>query len=242
MRPETAAIVLLYAVTIFLSAFLLFALQPIIAKVILPWFGGTAAVWTTCLLFFQAVLLGGYLYSHLTTRYLAPRTQAVLHVVLLVLSLASLPILPSAGWKPAPDADPLGRILLLLAVSVGPCYAMLSTTGPLLQAWFSREQPGAVPYRLFALSNFGSFLALLGYPFLFEPLLAVLTQSLAFSVGYVAFAIACSAIALRSFRRSAAPGVFSGSSWGEERPQPIRWTQALEWAPGPRWPARCCWP
>ncbi|HEX7928378.1 MAG TPA: fused MFS/spermidine synthase, partial [bacterium] len=220
-------VAVLYAVTIFLSAFLLFALQPIIAKVILPWFGGTAAVWTTCLLFFQALLLVGYGYSHVTTRYLAPRAQAVLHVALLALSLASLPILPDAAWKPSPDVDPLKRILLLLFVSVGPAYGMLSTTGPLLQAWFAREQPGSVPYRLFALSNFGSMLALLGYPFGFEPLLSVSAQSRAFSVGYVAFAAACSAIALRAFRKQ--PQRYRFGETDRAPAAPLRWTQLVEW-------------
>lgn len=225
VRPGTVGIVALYAVTIFLSAFLLFAVQPIIGKVILPWFGGTAAVWTACLLFFQAVLLGGYAYAHLTTRWLQPRAQAAVHVVLLLASLASLPILPGAAWKPGPEGDPLLRIVALLALSVGPTYAMLSTTGPLLQAWFSRERPGAVPYRLFALSNLGSMLALLGYPFAFEPLLSVRTQSLAFAIGYAAFALACAGLALRAATRRPAP------AWlREDRPAaPLRPAQVITW-------------
>jgi spermidine synthase len=220
-----ARLTLLYAVTIFLSAFLLFEVQPIIGKVILPWFGGAAAVWTACLLFFQAVLLLGYGYAHLTTRYLAPRAQAVLHLVLLAGSLASLPILPSAAWKPEPGADPLWRITLLLAASIGPTYGMLSTTGPLLQAWFARERPGAVPYRLFALSNLGSMLALLGYPFGVEPLLPVRTQSTAFTAGYVAFALACGTLAWRAGRHRPAPQRQSG----QPPAPPIRLGRALQW-------------
>ncbi len=215
----------LYAVTIFLSAFLLFEVQPIIGKVILPWFGGAAAVWTACLLFFQAVLLVGYGYAHLTARYLAPRAQAWLHLALLAASLASLPILPSAAWKPQPGADPLWRIALLLAASIGPTYAMLSTTGPLLQAWFARERPGAVPYRLFALSNLGSMLALLGYPFGVEPLLPVRTQSAAFTVGYVLFALACGTLAWRAGRHRAAA---LSHEWRPPVP-PVRPGQALQW-------------
>ena len=110
--------ILPYAATIFLSSFLLFLVQPIIAKQILPWFGGSAAVWTTCLVFFQAVLLGGYAYADLTTR-LGSRRHAMLHVTLLVVSLACLPILASTGWKPMGDENPVGRILLLLAATIG---------------------------------------------------------------------------------------------------------------------------
>jgi hypothetical protein len=121
----------LYPLTVFL-AFLLFLVQPIIAKQILPWFGGSAAVWTTCLVFFQAVLLGGYAYADLGTR-LGPRRQAMLHVVLLLASCAFLPILASAGWKPQGDEAPVGRILLLLTATIGLPYFLLSTTTPLLQ-------------------------------------------------------------------------------------------------------------
>jgi SAM-dependent methyltransferase len=150
-------------------------------------------------------------------------------VGLLALSMASLPILPDAAWKPGPAAEPLGRILLLLLVSVGPAYGMLSTTGPLLQAWFARERPGSVPYRLFALSNFGSMLALLGYPFGFEPLMPVRAQSLAFSVGYVVFAIACSVLALRAFRKL--PN-FTWNAWSPAATpasQRMHWGTLLEW-------------
>jgi hypothetical protein len=233
-RASTRAVgvAALYAFTIFLSAFLLFAVQPIAAKVILPWFGGTAAVWTTCLLFFQTLLLLGYLYSHAAIRLLTPRAQALLHVVLLGLSLLSLPILPGPNWKPGPDAEPLGSILLLLLASVGPVYSMLSTTGPLLQAWFARERPGAVPYRLFALSNLGSMLALLGYPFAVEPLLPVGAQSRAFSVGYALFAAACAALALRQWRTHTGAG-HATTSWadgtGSAREARVRVGQALEW-------------
>jgi hypothetical protein len=151
---------ILYAATIFLSAFLLFQVQPIIAKMILPWFGGSAAVWNTCMLFFQAMLLAGYLYAHWSIRYLTPRRQAALHATLLGLSLLLLPITPGSGWKPTDAAHPAGRILLLLAVNVGLPYFLLSTTSPLVQAWYTRAGRGAVPYRLFALSNLASLLAL----------------------------------------------------------------------------------
>src|SRR5262245_33055049 len=111
-----------YAATIFLSSFLLFLVQPLIARQILPWFGGTAAVWTTCMLFFQTVLLAGYAYAHFTNARLAPRAQAVLHIVLLAVSLALLPILPAEHWKPTGAEDPIVRILVVLTVSVGLPY------------------------------------------------------------------------------------------------------------------------
>src|ERR1039457_2538958 len=148
---------ILYALTILVSAFLLFQVQPVIAKIILPWFGGSAAVWTTCLLFFQMVLLLGYLYSHAVIRYLKPRAQMLLHAGLLAVSVLVLPIYPSASWKPAGAlTEPTFQILGLLAVTIGMPYFLLSTTGPLLQAWCSRRFHGAMPYRLYALSNAGS--------------------------------------------------------------------------------------
>jgi len=189
---------LLFAATIFLSAFLLFAVQPLIAKLILPWFGGSAAVWTTCMLFFQMALLLGYSYAHATSRYLKPQQQAWLHVGLLAISLLALPIIPSAWWKPAGSDDPLFRILGLLAATIGLPYLLLSSTSPLLQSWLARTHTGAVPYRLFALSNLGSMLALLGYPFLIEPQLASGQQAWGWSIAYAAFAVFCGWTAFRS--------------------------------------------
>ena len=144
----------LFASTILLSAFLLFLVQPIIAKQILPWFGGTSAVWTTCLVFFQVVLLAGYTYSHLTTRYLSPKYQARLHIALLAVSLLFLPIVPSEALKPAAGADAALRIVVLLVATIGLPYFLLSATGPLLQKWVAPRFPEKSVYRLFALSNF----------------------------------------------------------------------------------------
>ena len=156
---------LLYALTIVVSAFLLFQVEPIIAKIILPWFGGSAAVWTICLLFFQVVLLLGYAYAHAVVRYLKPRTQGIVHVALLLGSLAVLPIYPSVSLKPSGTGGThLGHFEALLALTIGLPYFLLSTTGPLMQAWYAREHKGAVPYRLFALSNAGSMFALLSVP------------------------------------------------------------------------------
>lgn len=194
---------LFYALTIFLSAFLLFQVQPMIAKMILPWFGGTAAVWATCLLFFQATLLLGYFYSHGIVKRLKPKHQWMLHASLLLVCLALLPIMPSASWKPlTPDAPTL-RILALLAATIGLPYFLLSTTGPLIQAWYVQSNPGAVPYRLFALSNLGSMLALLSYPPLVEPNLTLHQQAVTWSVAFALFAALCIFTGWRSWRGAA---------------------------------------
>jgi len=189
---------LLYALTILVSAFLLFQVQPVIAKIILPWFGGSAAVWTTCLLFFQMALLLGYLYAHAVIRYLKPRMQMVVHAALLLVSASALPIYPSLAWKPSGTEQPTFAILRLLAITVGLPYFLLSTTGPLLQAWYSRRFKGAMPYRLYALSNAGSMFALLSYPVLFEPLFTTHQQSWMWSAGYVVFVVLCGFSAFRS--------------------------------------------
>ncbi len=169
-------------------------MQPIVAKQILPWFGGSAAVWTTCLVFFQSALLAGYAYADLTTR-LGPRRQAMLHIALLALSLAWLPILAGSGWKPQGDEQPIVRILLLLAATIGLPYFLLSTSTPLLQAWYWRTFRAAVPYRLFALSNLASLLALLGFPLLFEPAMDLQQLGWGWSALYALFALLCAATA-----------------------------------------------
>ncbi len=181
----------LFAVSVFVSAFLLFQIQPLISKAILPWFGGTPNVWTTCLLFFQTVLFGGYVYAHLLTSKLTPRWQATVHSVLLIAAVATISILPDATWKPTGDEAPVIRILGLLLVTVGLPYFVLSTTGPLLQSWFGRTFPGRSPYRLYALSNIGSLLALVSYPFLFEPVIGMSQQSSIWSIGFFGLALLC---------------------------------------------------
>jgi SAM-dependent methyltransferase len=197
--PTARTAVLPYAVTIFLSAFLLFLVQPIIAKQILPWFGGSSAVWTTALVFFQSALLAGYAYADLTQR-LGVRRQALLHVGLLALSLLTLPILASAEWKPQGDEAPIVRILLLLTATIGLPYFLLSTTTPLLQAWYWRRFRAEVPYRLFALSNFASLIALLGFPVLFEPWLTLPQLGWAWSLLYAGFVLICAVTAWLSLR------------------------------------------
>ena len=215
-----------YGLAIFWGALLLFLVQPLIARFILPWFGGGPAVWTTCMLFFQVLLLGGYAYAHFSIRRLRPRTQVVTHLGLLLAALCLLPITPSEAWKPT-DADaPTAHILGLLLRCLGLPYLMLSSTGPLLQAWFSGAHPGVSPYRLYALSNVGSLLALLGYPFLVEPNLTRQQQATAWSwglVGFVLLAVWCGSRVWRAAETAAAPVAASAGDATPAAPAGRRW-------------------
>jgi SAM-dependent methyltransferase/MFS family permease len=184
-----------YAATIFLSSFLLFLVQPLIARLILPWFGGSAAVWTTCMLFFQMLLLGGYAYAHWLNDKVSGKKQAVLHTIFLAAALASLPILPALALKPSGGEEPISRILLLLGATVGLPYFLLASTSPLVQAWFARARPGSNPYRLFAMSNLASLGALVGYPFVVEPVLSAREQVTIWSWLFAAFALMCAGLA-----------------------------------------------
>jgi hypothetical protein len=224
----------IYASTIAVSAFLLFLVQPIIAKQILPWFGGSAAVWTTCMVFFQLVLLAGYFYSDLVINKLKPKAQAMVHGALILISLAFLPITANSNLKPLDADNPIGKILLLLLVTIGMPYFLLSTTGPLVQAWFSkansrntvneRDQSKKV-YRLYALSNVASMLALIAYPPLIEPNSNAVQQSIGWSSGYGLFALLALTCAWQSSKvtfsqspeelvsKSPAPGFALQSLW-----------------------------
>jgi SAM-dependent methyltransferase len=213
----------LFAATILLSAFLLFQVQPLIAKLILPWFGGSAAVWTSCMLFFQMALLGGYAYAHWLNGQQGKR-QTLIHVALIVGSLFLLPILPNPWWKPTSTEDPLLRILGLLTATVGLPYFLLSSTSPLLQSWYSRANGGAMPYRFFALSNAGSMLGLLAYPILVEPNLTAGQQAWSWSIAYVLFALVCGTVAFLSRRANVA---------SEAAPS--------DPGPAPAWPERLLW-
>src|SRR6185312_4511737 len=195
--PSPRVPAVLFGVTILLSAFLLFQVQPLIAKLILPWFGGSAAVWTSCMLFFQIALLGGYAWAH----WLSERPtsqQIVLHGALLLVSVAVLPIIPAARWKPVGGEDPLLGILGLLTATVGLPYFLLSATSPLLQSWYSRANGGAMPYRFFALSNAGSMAGLLTYPVFVEPNLTNRHQAWMWSAGFVAFMLCFLVVAFRA--------------------------------------------
>ena len=220
--PEDVGIsrhlVILFGCTVFLSAFLLFQVQPLIARLILPWFGGSAAVWATCMLFFQLVLLLGYLYAHWITSHLGADRQILLHGGLLAASLLILPIAPNPAWKPAGGANPTLGILGLLGATVGPPYFLLSTTGPLVQAWYARATRGQLPYRLFALSNFASLLALLSYPPLVEPYLATRNQALVWSLGFGVFAMLAVTVGIRS--RAHGCQAAAAQTWEETDPDP----------------------
>ncbi len=175
-----------FAVAIFTSAFLVFQIQPVIARFILPWYGGTPSVWTTCMLFFQLGLLAGYLYAHMLAKRLQLQHQVIVHGCLLVLSLFLLPITPELPESPQSLPQTL-EILKVLAVSVSFPFILLSASAPLLQHWFANAHPGKSPFRLYALSNVGSLLALLSYPFLVEPALTLSTQTWTWSCAYPAF-------------------------------------------------------
>ncbi|HSV57828.1 MAG TPA: fused MFS/spermidine synthase [Variovorax sp.] len=215
----------LFAGTIFTSAFLLFLVQPLIAKQILPWFGGSAAVWSICLVFFQVLLLAGYAYSDAVTRRLSARAQARLHVALLLTSLAFLPIVTNPRWKPAGAEDPTLWILGLLLFTIGLPYFLLSTTGPLLQSWLTRTPWGAQVYRYFSLSNLASLGALLCYPVLIEPYSTLLHQALGWSWGYALFVLLCAATALYAVRHAG----------------PAAATAAAPTAPAPRLGVQLLW-
>lgn len=180
-----------FAATIFLSAFLLFQVQPLLGKYVLPWFGGGPGVWTACMLLFQVLLLAGYAYAHFTTSRLSRRRQAVLHLVLLASSTAMLPIVPDASWKPHGADAPTLHIVALLTATIGLPYFLLSTTGPLVQYWFAEKFPGRSPFRLYALSNVGSLLALVSYPLAVEPTLSLGVQAEAWSAMYAVFVALC---------------------------------------------------
>ncbi|MGH7781756.1 MAG: hypothetical protein ACREQR_18220 [Candidatus Binataceae bacterium] len=193
-----------YTVTVFIGAFLLFQIEPMIAKDILPWFGGSPAEWTTCLLFFQVILLAGYLYAHLIGKW-SPSAQMTVHLGLIVVCIAAMmmlalwsgsPILPAAGWKTARVNFPIVRILLVLSASIGLPYFVLSATAPLVQSWFGLSHPESSPYRLYAVSNFGSLLGLLTYPFVVEPNLGLRAQANLWFILYLVFAFGISYCAL----------------------------------------------
>jgi predicted O-methyltransferase YrrM len=230
MRP--AFVKALFAGTIFTSAFLLFLVQPLIAKQILPWFGGSAAVWSICMVFFQVVLLAGYAYSDWITRHLGVRAQSRLHVGLLLASLAFLPIVTSARWKPSGAEDPTLWILGLLLGTIGLPYFLLSTTGPLVQSWVARTPWGAQVYRYFSLSNLASLASLLSYPVLIEPRSTLLQQAWGWSIAYGVFVLLCAgttAYVARHWAASVPAAAADAAPAGAQAAAKPRWGDYLMW-------------
>lgn len=214
-RPRAGrAVLVVFTASIFTSAFLLFLVQPMFSRMVLPLLGGTPAVWNTCMLFFQAALLAGYGWAHVGGQKLGARRQAAVHVVLLLVAAALLPI-SVAGAAPQGGAAPIPWLLLLMVTTVGLPFFVLSATGPMLQKWFADTgHPGAAnPYWLYAASNLGSMLALLGYPFLMEPRLRLAEQSLTWAVGYGVLAVLVIASAWMVWRLvPAGPAAIAGDA------------------------------
>jgi hypothetical protein len=182
---------ILAAITITISAFLLFQVQPLIGKIILPWFGGSPAVWTSSMLFFQVLLLAGYAYADLLVRWLPLRAQLIVHGVVLIAAMATLPIMPGEQWKPENGEHPMFNVLKVLTFAICLPYFAVSATAPLVQAWYARTLPAGTPYRLYSLSNLGSLVALLSYPFIVERVMTTKAQSYTWSALFVVFAICC---------------------------------------------------
>lgn len=195
--------VVVFAAAIFSGAFLLFLVQPMVGKRILPWFGGGPGVWTVCLMFYQASLFLGYLYAHGLVRFFPARAQWGIHALVLGAALALLPVLPSDLWRPDGASDPGGSIVTLLLANVFVPFLALAATGPLLQAWFARGFPDRSPYPLFAVSNTGSFVALFLFPFVMEPFLPLERSGEFWSIGYLgaaALILVAGALTLRGGR------------------------------------------
>ncbi|MBI4799122.1 MAG: fused MFS/spermidine synthase [Desulfarculus sp.] len=223
----------LFTLTILVSAGLLFWCELLFGKMVLPLAGGTPAVWTTCLVFFQLALLAGYLYAFLVTRYLSPRAQVLAQLSLLALSLTTLPLAVARQWLPPAEANPIPWLLMLLTFSLGPSFFMLSTNAPLLQAWFARSGHPARhdPYFLYAGSNLGSMAALLGFPVLIEPLLTLKEQAWSWSLGYGLLALLLASCAWASLRWRQ-PGGSASIPLATAGPAPaaaLSWRLRLRW-------------
>lgn len=225
-------LVLAFALSMLLGAGLLFLLEPMIAKMLLPMLGGTPAVWNSCMVFFQAMLLAGYLYAHAGARWLSRRVQIVVHAALLLLPVCLVGLLPlhlPSAWLPPAQSSPVFWIFAVLLVSVGLPFFVLSSTAPILQRWFgvSGHSAGSDPYFLYAASNAGSLTGLLAYPLLLEPMLGLADQSRLWSVGYILYvapAMACAVAAWRGINR-AAPAAASDAPAS----QPLPTSQRLRW-------------
>jgi len=207
-----------FVFAVFASAFLIFLVQPMVGKRILPWFGGAPAVWTLCLAFYQSTLFLGYAYAHLLVRFAPPPGQLAVHAIVVVAALAALPVLPGDRWRPTGASSPNADILAMLGVNVALPFLVLAATGPLVQVWFARRSPGRSPYPLYAVSNAGSLLALVAYPLLFEPRLGLADTGDLWSLAFAATAaavLACAALAWRAAQGSRESRVAEEGEGGE---------------------------
>jgi len=236
-----------FTLTVFLSAFLLFQVQLLVGKRILPWFGGSAAVWTTSLLIYQLLLLGGYVYSHSVISRLTGRKQVLLHLgllataVLLVIVLSALwpsAVTPEASWKPAAGGNPALQVAVLILISTGLPFFVLATTGPLLQGWFAGLGGGGRTYRLYAVSNAGSLLGLVTFPFVLEPAFRLTSLGKAWSLLFACFAAGCAMCALW-FRSVPASKIEFRLAGSRKNFGPLTWLLWFSLAPAPR---RYYWP
>ena len=216
-----------FSATLFTSAALLFTVEPMFAKMVLPRLGGSPAVWNTCVVFFQAAMLAGYAYAHVTSRRLTPWQQAAVHVLLIILAAFALPVAIPADWAPPVDGTPIPALLALLSVTIGAPFFIVSATAPLLQKWFSQtDHPSARdPYFLYAASNLGSIAALLAYPFLVEPLWPLSIQSSGWTASYVLFAALTVISVLAIPSRTGA----SQRSLSDASGEPISWARRGRW-------------
>lgn len=204
----------IYGLTVFSGAFLLFQVQPLMGKFILPWFGGSPEVWTTCMLFFQVFLLVGYAYAHFSVSHLCRRAQAIVHIVLMIAALVALPVIPSIELKPQPGGIAMLQVMTILSLCVGLPYFVLSATGPLIQGWLAQVRPGVSPWRLYSLSNAGSLIALISFPFIAEPMLTRQMIAKIWGWGLIAFVVFCSACAWllwRTKNETSGPADIKGS-------------------------------
>lgn len=231
LRARVTPVVLLFAGTTFVASALLFSVQPMFAKMVLPRLGGSPAVWAGCVLFFQSALLVGYLYSHVTTRWMPMRLQAILHLLPIAAAFAILP-LTIGSQHPSPDADPVVWLLWTMLARLGLPFVVLATMAPLLQRWFASlpVRSASDPYFLYAASNAGSLIALLAYPLVLEPWLGIVAQTRVWTAGYALLALLTACCASLVVRRGATPEAAARGgttlSWGSR----VRWT-ALAFVP-----------
>jgi spermidine synthase len=227
--------VFLFALTLFLSSSLLFVVQPMIAKMMLPLLGGTPAVWNTCMVFFQATLLAGYLYAHASTRWLSFRNQAALHIVMLAASFLAMPIVVARHYAEPPATDmPVLWLLGVLVMTIGVPFFLVSSSGPLLQRWFTRTDHRLAqdPYFLSVAGNVGSIAALLAYPALLEPSLRLAQQSTMWTVGYVGLVVLTCVCFFVVYTKSA--GEANGEAAARDSsvdaaPESPSWRQRVHW-------------